>query len=436
MGEREPRTVINDEPMSVRQWIAIAMTAGLNALDGIDVLSVSYAAPGIAEEWHVAPGELGWVLAMELMGMAVGSVVLGGVADKIGRRTTILGCLVIMAAGMYGASLTSNVSELLALRLLTGLGIGGMLPAINAAAAEFANNRWRNFAMALMVIGYPIGGAAGGLFVRWLLSQSADWRSIFELGALATLAFIPLVWWLVPETPAFIDRRRGKDALLRVNRVLARLGRKAVSQLSAMDTSDPKSSLLDIFKRDLAKTTLLVTAAYFAHITSFYFIIKWTPKVLVNLGYAPAAAAGVLAYANIGGAIGGAVFGVLATHFNLRLLTAILLLGSFATILAFGLHASDISSLETLILLVGFFANAGIAGLYMLLAQVFPTHLRATGTGFAIGVGRGGAAMAPVLAGYLFEFGYGLAYVAGAMGSGSLLAVLCLLKLRDSRQAQ
>src|ERR1700757_701443 len=166
---------------------------GLNALDGFDVLSISFASPGIAREWGIDKATLGWLLSMELPGMAAGSLLLGGAADKIGRRPTILGCLVAMAVGMFGAAHAHGVYGLVPWRLLTGLGIGGTLAAINAAAAELSNRRSRSFAMALMVIGYPLGGLVGGLFVQKLLAQGG-WRTVFVTGAWATAAFLPLVW--------------------------------------------------------------------------------------------------------------------------------------------------------------------------------------------------------------------------------------------------
>jgi len=166
MSGGNPKSIIDDGAMGVAQWVAVLVTVGLNALDGFDVLSISFASPGIAREWGIDKAILGWVLSMELLGMAAGSLLLGGVADKIGRRPTILGCLVAMAAGMFGAAYAHSVSGLLPWRLLTGLGIGGTLAAINAAAAELSNRRYRSFAMALMVIGYPIGGVIGGCSYR------------------------------------------------------------------------------------------------------------------------------------------------------------------------------------------------------------------------------------------------------------------------------
>src|SRR5271156_2901531 len=181
MQDKSPKSIIDLGAMSAGQWLAVLVTVGLNALDGFDVLSISFASPGIAKDWGLNQATLGWVLSMELVGMALGSVLLGGVADKIGRRPTILGCLVAMSLGMFGASLAGGVPTLLAWRLLTGLGIGGMLASINAAVAELSNRRWRNLAVSLMVVGYPLGGVVGGTVVQRLLG-GGTWHDVFIFG--------------------------------------------------------------------------------------------------------------------------------------------------------------------------------------------------------------------------------------------------------------
>src|SRR5687768_9261347 len=137
MTTTDPRDTIAGAPMSRLQWTVVALTIALNALDGFDVLSISFASPGIAREWGIQPAALGIVLSMELIGMAIGSILLGGLADTIGRRPTILGCLAVMATGMLMATTVSGVVDLSIWRVITGLGIGGMLAAINAVAAEF-----------------------------------------------------------------------------------------------------------------------------------------------------------------------------------------------------------------------------------------------------------------------------------------------------------
>jgi len=428
MTGRDPKSIIDDGAMRSAQWLAVLVTVGLNALDGFDVLSISFASPGIARDWGIDKATLGWVLSMELFGMAAGSLLLGGVADKVGRRPTILGCLIAMAVGMFGAAHSRGVADLLPWRLLTGLGIGGTLAAINAAAAELSSRRWRSFAMALMVIGYPLGGVIGGLMVQRLLA-SGGWRSVFVAGGWATAAFLPIVWWLVPESVAFLDRRRAPGALEQINRILARFGHAAASTLSAPHPQGERRSLADIFKPALLATTVLVTFAYFAHITSFYFIVKWVPKIVVDMGFAPQAAAGVLTWVSLGGAIGGALFGLIATRIGLRPLTVITLLAGSLMIAWFGRGAPDLDSLKSTLAVTGLFTNAAIAGFYLLFARVFPTHVRATGTGFAIGVGRGGAVLAPIMAGYLLNAGLALKIVASIMAGGSLLAAVALLAL-------
>jgi len=431
-AKRDPRITIDEAPMGALQIAAVGITVGLNALDGFDVLSISFAAPGIATEWGIDRAALGVVLSMELIGMAVGSVLLGGVADRIGRRRTILGCLVAMATGMFMVTTAHDIVTLSVWRVVTGLGIGGMLAAINAVAAEFANLRRRNLSLAVMVIGYPIGAVLGGSIAAQLLKGS-DWRAVFEFGAIVTACFVPLVWLLVPEPVQFLIARRPPDALGRVNATLARMGHAPVEALPVVSPDEDRASLTDILKPGLMGTTLLLTLAYFAHIVSFYFILKWAPKIVVDLGYAPAQAAGVLVWANVGGAVGGAIFGLFAQRFALKPMTIAVLLASSVMVALFGAAGvRSLSGLAALACASGLFTNSAVVGLYTIFARAFPTHVRATGTGFAIGVGRGGAALSPILAGILFSAGLPLAGVAIALAAGSLVAAIALtvVKLR------
>jgi MFS family permease len=308
-----PKQIIDNGAMHPRQWLALALTIGLNALDGFDVLSSAFAGPGIKQEWHLGPDGLGIVLAMELIGMGVGSLLLGGAADKYGRRPTILACLAFMAVGMFAATQAGTPQSLSAWRFLTGIGIGGMLSAINAVANEYSSSKGRSFAMALMVIGYPIGGFIGGLIVKHLL-PAGDWRAIFGFGAWATVVFIPLVWLFIPETPAFMNQRRPAGALDRINKTLASFNLPTLATLPELATAQAQASLADIFKAPYLKTTILLSLAYAFHMLTFYYVLKMAPVIIsdpqfAGQSFSKGEAAGVLAYANLGGALGGAVFG-------------------------------------------------------------------------------------------------------------------------------
>jgi benzoate transport len=431
----DPREVIDQSAMTRAQVVVVILTVFLNAMDGFDVLSIAFASPGIAREWGIAQTALGVVLSMELIGMAIGSVVLGGVADKIGRRPTILACLAVMVIGMVGATTAASPVQLSIWRVFTGLGIGGVLSAINAVVAEFSNKRWRSLSISMMVIGYPLGGTFGGMLASRLLA-TYEWRSVFYLGAGATAVLLPAVYFLMPESVHWLTRKQPANALQRINAALRQLGHAAVPSLPAVHEEARKKSVGDIFSPALVATTLLVTAAYFFHIVTFYFILKWTPKIVVDMGFAPSSAGGILTWANFGGALGGAAFGVLTARVGLKPLSIVILALTSVAVAIFGRTPPDLGTLAYLAAIAGFFGNAGISGLYSIAAYAFPTHVRATGTGFVIGVGRGGAVLAPIFAGYLLETGFTLPTVGMVMGMGSLCAaiVLFFVHLDDQRK--
>lgn len=430
MRQPDPAAMIEAAPMRLRQWLAVGVTVLLNALDGFDVLSSAFAAPGIAKEWGIERDALGVVLSMELVGMGFGSILLGGAADRFGRRPTILMCLIVMTTGMWLATTSGSPSGLALWRFITGLGIGGMLAAINAVTAEFSSTKGRSLAMALMVIGYPIGATVGGTIAGMLL-KGGDWRLVFEFGAIATAVFIPLVFIFVPETPDYYVTRRDGDALEKVNRSLRKLALPLAAMLPPAPAAVDKPSVFDIFKPGLIRTTMLFTLGYSFHAVTFYYILKWSPKIVADFGYSQPEAASVLVWANIGGAIGGGLFGFAMHRFGLKWPTIAMLVGGAIAVVAFGFGRETLDGWKMAVFCTGFTTNAAIVGFYSLFAKGFPTHVRATGTGFAIGAGRIGAAGSPILAGVLFtQAGLGLMGVSLVMAMGSVVAALLLLTLR------
>lgn len=412
--------------MSRVQLIAVTMCVLLNALDGFDVLSISFASPGIAAEWGIDRAALGLVLSMELIGMAVGSVVIGPFADRYGRRPMILMCLVFMTIGMYLAGTAGGLVELSVYRLGTGLGIGGMLAAINAMTAEFANARYRHTAVIIMAGGYPLGAVLGGAIVSDLLISN-DWRVVFYFGAAVTAAFIPLVWFLLPESVSYLAQSRSSDALARINSLLGRMGHESAG---ALPSATHTTAVTELFSDTLRSKTILLTLAYFAHIMTFYFIIKWIPKLVVDMGFHPSEAGGVLVWANVGGLMGCLMMGLLSGKFALKTLIISVLVGAVIMVIYFGRGQDDLTELAVLAGTAGFFTNGAIVGLYALFAHVFPTNVRAGGTGFVIGMGRGGAALGPIVAGFMFALSFGLDQVALLMAMGSVIAIVMLVLLR------
>jgi benzoate transport len=427
---QDPRELLAHSPMTRMQVLVVAITVALTALDGFDVLAISFAAPGIARDWGIDRAALGIVLSMELIGMGIGSILVGGLADRLGRRYTMLGCVTAMALGMAMAATARGVYDLSIWRVFTGLGIGGILAASNAVAAEFSSLRRRDLSVSLMAIGYPLGAIGGGSVVAVLL-RHGTWREVFVFGAAMTALFIPVVFCWVPESIAWLCYRQPARALERVNRGLLRLGRPPVAALPPLAPRPARNvARVGIFRPALATTTVLLSLTYFTHITTFYFILKWVPKIVVDMGFAPSAAAGVLVWANVGGATGGMVLGLLTQRFAVKHLTLVVLVLSTVMVVAFGHGQPDLTRLSLVCAATGFCTNAGVVGIYAVLARAFPADVRATGSGFVLGTGRGGAVLAPIVAGVLFQAGFGLQAVAICMGAGSLVAAACLAMIR------
>ncbi|MEJ2455644.1 MAG: MFS transporter [Candidatus Thiodiazotropha sp.] len=432
----DPRELIDSSPMSKWQLSAIVLCVLLVSLDGFDVLSISFAAPGIAREWGIDRAGLGIVLSMELIGMGVGAFILGHLADRFGRRPTILFSLAVMSSGMYLASIASSVVMLSTIRLVTGLGIGGILASVNAMAAEFSNRRCRNLSVSLMAAGYPLGVIIGGSIASLLLA-SFDWRAVFLFGAILTLVFLPLAWLLMPESISYLMHKRPAGALQRINRCLKRMGHAAIESLPPEPAEQPHTSMTRLFRPDLMRITLLLSVAYFTHIMTFYYLIKWIPKLVVDMGFSPALSGSVLVWANVGGVSGAVLLGLLSRRYPVRSLVIGSLVCAAMMVAVFGTGQSTLTQLSLVAAVAGFFTNAAIVGMYALFAQAFPTEVRAGGTGFVIGAGRGGAVLGPVIAGFLFESGQGgLLMVSMLMAVGSLIAAVALFVLPQREVAE
>lgn len=429
----DPKTIIDTTSMGVRQWIVVALMVILNALDGFDVLSSAFAAPGITKEWGIERSALGIVLSAELVGMGFGSVLLGGMADRFGRKGAMLACLIFMAAGMYLASTAGGVASMVTFRFITGIGIGGMLAATNAVTAESSNTTFRRAAIAAYVAGYPLGAIIGGVAAsEWLLPDHG-WRAIFLFGAVVTAVLIPIIAWLVPETAAYHATQRN---LAGVNQTLKAFGKAPIDVLPALSETGAKPRVMDILSNPkLRPITLLLAFGYMFHTITFYYILKFAVQIVSDYppGYPPSAAATVLTWANVGGFLGSLSFGFVMAKLGIRWPTAVMLLIGSVAVASFGLGRESLSAWQWATIITGFFTNAAISGFYAAFARGFPAHARGTGTGFALGVGRLGAAGSPILAGALFTWlgNDQLLTVSAIMAIGSLVALILFLKLPE-----
>ncbi|HUE79199.1 MAG TPA: MFS transporter, partial [Sphingomicrobium sp.] len=247
---------------------------------------------------------------------------------------------------------------------------------------------------------------------------------------------IPLVMLLVPESPAFYAARRPDGAVEKINRSLRALRQPPIDALPHIEPGAPKPKVTEILSNPrLRPVTLLLAFGYLFHTLTFYYVLKFAPTIVAGAGFTQAEAASSLTYANIGGAIGGFLFGFLIKKWDIKGPTiAVALLGSIA-VAAFGIGSDTLWGWRIAAFLTMFFLNAAIVGYYAAFARGFPAFARATGTGFVLGVGRAGAAGSPIIAGFLFVWlgNEELLAVSSIMAIGAIIGagLLWFLPMRD-----
>lgn len=436
----DPRRALETAPMGGLQVGAVAICTALNMIDGFDVLVVAFTASALTDAWSLTGAQLGLLLSAGLFGMMAGSLLLAPLADWFGRRALVLLCLGIITAGMLLSALADRPMTLFWLRVLTGLGIGGMLAGIGVVAAEYSSARRRSTSVSLQTTGYPIGATLGGWIAAMLVARY-DWRAAFVFGGIASAVMIPVVLRALPESLDFLVTRRPAGALDKLNALLRRMGRAQVAELPSRATPEIDSTehpLRGLFAGEALRSTLLIWSCFFLLMFSFYFVMSWTPRLLVTAGLSAqqGITGGVLL--NLGGVFGGAIFALLAARIGARRLAATFLAVTAALTLAFGLLATQLATFfalgmplaVALALATGAFLIGSMAGLYSLAPLLYPAPVRTFGVGWSIGIGRLGAVLAPVIAGLLVDEGWSNAQLYCAFALPMVVAALAVLALR------
>jgi len=420
--------------MSRFQRQAIAICFGINMLDGFDVLVMAFTAPAVSSEWSLSGAQLGVLLSAGLFGMAGGSLLLAPWADRFGRRAIILLSLALIAVSMTGSAYAAHITELATLRILTGVGVGGILASMSVITAEYASDRWRSTAIAIMTTGFTVGATLGGAIAAWLI-QTYGWRSAFGLGAVLSALLLPLVMWRLPESLDFLLARRPHNALRKLNRLLQLMQKSTLQRLPELEVTTSggaQSAARLLTARPALRNTVLIWAAFFLLMSSFFFVMSWTPKLLVEAGMSArdGVAGGVLL--NVGGIVGGTLFAALLSRVSLAPLTMICLLAAAASTVAFGALGSRLAFALAIAVVLGALMLAAMAGLYSLALALYPAAVRTTGLGWAIGVGRVGAILAPLVVGVLVDGGWQPASLYYLFAVPLLLAVLavCTIHVR------
>jgi len=402
---------IDQAPLGRLQLLAVALCCGINLLDGFDIQAIAYAAPQIRAAWEIEASALGILLSAGFVGMAAGAVVMGPVSDRVGRKPTILFCVALLGSSTLASGFSTSYEQLLFFRVLTGVGIGGVLPSLNTLVAEYAPHRHRNLMVSLMHLGYPIGAIVGGLLARWLLPVYG-WPSLFVIGGLLPLLLLPVVGWLLPESLIWLAGRPDDRSRKRLANVLVRLNFSGT--LPAHEGPSPAdgptvattNSVGALFRQVHPANTLLLWSAFFMGYLAIYFLMSWLPTILVDAGHSLKEGINAGIIVSLGGALGMLVLAQWSTRGHPGRRIGLFFVGATFGMIGIGQLANSSTGLLVMGFICGFLGVGAQIGLYTYTARIYPASIRATGTGWAIGIGRFGAILGPALGGVLIAFGW------------------------------
>jgi benzoate transport len=399
--------LIGSGPMGVTQFTVFIVALLLNILDGFDVTSMSFTVHSIGDQLLIPTENLGFVFSIALAGMMIGAMFIAPISDVVGRRRVVLACAGAIGLSMIATGFATSLWHLIVLRLITGLGVGGMLASLAAITSEFTPERYRSFAVVTVTAGYPLGATIGG-FVAAPMIPAYGWQSVFFLGGSCTLVLVVVAFLLIPESLHFLATRRPAGALENFNGVLRRLGREPVAELPTMHSDgESKANVLSLLTPSRRGTTLTLWSTFFFCFICLYFLLSWIPKLVIAAGMSESQGVYASVAFNGGAILGVACLGWLSSRTSLSRLIGLFLLGGAVGMLLFAV-LDGARFLITSLIVIGFLLQGGFTGLYAVAAKAYPTDLRSTGVGWAIGIGRFGAVVGPYIGGVLIARGVSL----------------------------
>ena len=398
----DPRAVLGNRAMTGAQYLVVFICILVNMIDGYDILAISLAGASLKAQWGLSDAALGTLLSMHLVGMALGALGVSPVADQWGRRPAILSCLLLMSLGMGWAAVSGGYAEMVAARILTGIGIGGMTSTVGMIALEYASFRRREFAASAVASAYPVGTIIGA----WVAANALgdlDWRAIFWVGAGLSAVLFPLAFVLLPESLDFLLNRQPKGALARTNRMCARMGLAPIAQLPPKPPGSRDAVLAEIAQPFHRRELLKLFLAHALNMFAWYFILSWGAPLVAEASGSPVAGANYAAWVSYGGIAGGLAAGWLAGSLGVRRIMWATMLSLAALIALFGQLAGNPGALMWIAPLIGAMLFGSASANWLTIAFAFPPQLRATGLGFATTAGRVGAVGGPYIGGLLLN---------------------------------
>ncbi len=393
--------LIDEQKVGAFQIRVLILCALAATLDGFAAQMIGYVAPSVARDMHLGPAQLTRVFAWGLVGLMLGALTFGPIADRFGRKPIIVICTLFFGLITLATAKADSGTILAILRFLAGMGFGGVMPNAIALTAEYAPERRRGTMITIMFCGFPIGATIAG-FAAVPILPVYGWRGVFVLGGVMPLLLAPVLAVMLPESIRHLAIHGEKS-----NRVRDLLARVNPQLIFAADTNfvvkEERASgmpVVQLFRQGRAISTVLLWIVFFMSLIDIYLLTSWLPTVFHNAGITLSLAVIATAVFQGGGVVASLMLGSFVDRFGAyRVLMLVYLLGA-ACVALLGFSHSIVS-----IMACTFFAGAGIlggqTGANALAASYYPTYIRSTGVGWALGIGRIGSIVGPIFGGLM-----------------------------------
>jgi AAHS family 4-hydroxybenzoate transporter-like MFS transporter len=418
------RELINTQPLSRYQKLVIFLGFAVIALDGFDIAIMGFIAPVLKQEWGVSNHELGFVISTALIGLALGAMFSGPLADWLGRKKIIINSVFFFGFWTVATAFSQNIEQMIFFRFMTGLGLGAAMPNISTLVSEYAPERKRSFIITVIFCGFTFGAAIGGFTASWLIPMYG-WHSLMALGGILPLLFVPILLWKLPESVRFLVIKQAPAG--QICAILQRLypGQIADNVSFVLPTQPVSGNAMRIVLSPQYRFgTLMLWLIYFMGLFLVYILGSWLPTLVKEIGLTVSQAAIMTAIYQAGGTVGSLFAGWLMDRINPhRALGAIFAVGGLVT-MAIGFAAASFALLCLLALISGACLNGANTGMNALSARFYPTQARATGSSWMHGVGRIGAILSAFAGAEMLAMDLKFETVFLLLGIPALLTVL------------
>ena len=426
------RAALDARPVTGFHIRMIVIAVLLLLTEGFDSQAIGYVAPALRELLHLTPLQMGGALSVGLFGLTIGALLFAPLADRFKTRGLLVICILICGISTLATIWVSSLQMLIACRFLTGFGVGGVMPQAVGVVSEYAPTRWRATIVTIAVSGFSLGGVVGGT-VSAALIPTYGWQSVLIFGGVAALLMLPLALWSFPNSlPQLLNSAEPRAELAKVVAILTPGWKEP--KVSASETKERFPVGL-LFEGGYANRTLLIWVAYFMNIMALYFILNWLPSVLKGGGLSIGRASVITSLYSAGGIVGGLLFSYISDKTRPQWMLGIAYVGSALCLISLGSAGTNAVLLTASAIGAGFCTIGGQNSMNAFTSAYYPAAARATGLGWALGIGRCGSILGPYLGGVLLQMGVSGPNLLKLVAIPALITAIAILLVPKSPEA-